>query len=261
MHIMHMLGVLTLVFFAALFLMCFFKEKLNNPIINPLLISACAILFFSWNYAMYKHNGLKSGFMTLDNISPYICTVIPLTPLMNKRVRDFAYCAIAFLSFGMFVAMFISPEVEYIFNYHQDAKLIHVSEAACHLIMAIYGFYLMLSGKVRINIKNYGKALAFIYTTIGIGVFLNFVFHRSYFGMAMHGKYSIYFIDIFDTFWATFAAYIIGVLGTITIGFLVGMFFIWLTTTGKREKELTLITSEENSISQAEKQNDEKDAE
>ena len=233
MHIMYMLGIVSLVFIAALFLLCLFREKLKAPIVNPLFLVADAIFLFAWTYAMFEHNGLKNGFMTLDNISPYICTVIPFTPLLDKKVKNFVYSGIAFLSFGMFVAMFISPEVEYLFNYHQDAKFIHVSEAACHLIMSIYGFYLILSDKVKINLKNYTRALIFIYASIGFGVFLNFFFHRSYFGMNMYGDYSIYFMDLFGSFEITFLAYILGVFFTITAGYLIGLLIDWLTGGGK----------------------------
>ena len=73
MHIMQMLLVLTPVFFVALFLMCFYREKLKQyPIINYLMIGACAAFFFCWNYAAYEKGWLKDGFMTLDNISPFI---------------------------------------------------------------------------------------------------------------------------------------------------------------------------------------------
>ena len=97
MNMIHMLGVLTIVFFSALTLMCIYRKKLNNPIINPLLIFACAVFFFCWNYAAYLRGWLSDGFMTLENISPFICTVILLTPFMSKRTKDFAYSAIAFL--------------------------------------------------------------------------------------------------------------------------------------------------------------------
>ena len=244
MHIMHMLGIISLIFLASLFLMCIFRDKLNHPIVNPLLICACAIFMFSWTYAMYEHNGLKGGFMTFDNISPYICTVIPLTPLMNKKVRDFAYCAMAFLGFGMFVAMFVSPEVEYILRYSHDAKFIHVTEAACHLIMGIYGFYLILSNKVKINLKNLAKGLVFIYASIGFGMFLNFFFHRSYFGMNMYGNHSIYFMDIFGSFGATLAAYLLGVLFTILVGYFVGMFLDWLSRPKHKPSGTQEITQE-----------------
>ena len=229
MHIMQMLGVLALVFFVGLFLMCFFRKKLKNPIINPLFIIICAVFFFCWNYAAFEHGWLEDGFMTLENISPYICTVILLTPFMSETVKDYAYSAIAFLAFGMFLAMFISPEVEYLFSYHNNAKFVHVSEAACHLIMGLYGFYLILSDRVKLDLKHLCKSLAFMYLSIGFGVLLNQIFHLSNFGMDMHGSYKIYFLDIFGSFAATFIAYLFGVLGTILLGFIVGVFFPLIT--------------------------------
>ena len=222
MHIMYMLFIVTIVFTLALFLMCMFRPKLKNPIINPLLQCATAIFLFAWTYAMYLHNGIK-GFLTFDNISPYICTIIPLTAIMNKRARDFVRPTIAFLGFGMFLAMFISPEFEYLFNYHQSTKLIHVSEAACHLVMGLYGFYLILSDKVKVTMANLAKALTFIYISIGFVIFLNFVFHRSYFGMNMYGDHSIYFLRIFDTFETTLIAYLLGVFAVMILGFLIGL--------------------------------------
>lgn len=229
MHITHMLSILSSVFFAAIFLMCLFREKLKNPIVNPLFLCVCAVFFFCWNYAAFERGWLEDGFMTLENISPYICTIILLTPFMNHWVKEYAYSAIAFLGFGMFLALFVSPEVEYLFHYNQNASFIHISEAACHLIMALYGFYLILSDKVVLNLKNLGKSVAFMYTSIGFGVFLNLCFHRSNFGMDMYGDYSIYFLDIFGSFGATFFAYIVGVLATIALGFLFGMFLDWLS--------------------------------
>ena len=161
--------------------------------------------------------------MTLDNISPYICTIIPITPFLNKQVKNFAYSAIACLAFGMFVALFISAEVEHLVNHHQTAKFLHASEAACHLIMSLYGFYLILARKVKLEWKTYGKALIFIYGTITFGIVLNWFFKKGNFGMDMHGDYSIYFMDLFDSFEATLLAYLAGVFITITLGFLVGI--------------------------------------
>ncbi len=238
MHIMHMLSVLSLVFFVALFLMCFFREKLNNPIINPLFIFVTAAFFFCWNYAAYELSWLEDGFMTLENISPYICTVILFTPFLNKTVKDYAYCAIAFLGFGMFLAMYVSPGAEFLLNFQQNARFIHISEGTCHLVMALYGFYLILSGRVKLNARNLVKALIFIYTSIGFGVFLNWCFHLSNFGMDMYGNYSIYFLDIFGSFEATFAAYLFGVGATVLLGYISGMFLEWVCSSKKKEAEL-----------------------
>ena len=230
MHMMQMLGGLTLVFFVGLFLMCFFRERLSNPIFNPLFIIVCAICFFCWNYAAYERGWLEDGFMTLENISPFICTVILATPFMSEKIKDFANCTIAFLGFGMLLALYISPGASYFMDHNLTASFMHISEAACHLVMALYGFYLILCGKVKTDWQSYGKAIVFIYTAIGFGVFLNWCFHLGNFGMDMYGDYSIYFLDIFGSFEVTFVAYLVGVLGTITLGFLVGIFLDWFST-------------------------------
>lgn len=229
MHMIIMLILLAAVFFVALFMMCFFRSRLNDPLINHLFVVATAVFFFGWNYAAYELGWLKDGFMTLENISPYICTVILLTVFMRGWVKDYAYCAIAFLSVGMFIAMFLSPIAQYLMNHHHQSDFIHVTEASCHLIMALYGFYLLLSGKVKIELVNFGKAVAFMLSSIFFGVFLNWCFHRNNFGMNMYGKYSIYFLDIFGSFGATLVAYLFGVIGTLAFGFLAGEFLDRIT--------------------------------
>lgn len=232
-----MLSVLSFVFFVALFLMCFFREKLHNPVVNPLFVLVTAAFFFCWNYAAYERGWLEDGFMTLENISPYICTVILVTPFLNKTIRDYAYCAIAFLGFGMFLAMYVSPGAEFLMNFQQNASFIHISEGTCHLVMALYGFYLILTDRVKINAKNLVKALIFIYASICFGVFLNWCFHLSNFGMDMYGNYSIYFLDIFGSFEATLVAYIFGVGATILLGYLAGMFLVWISSPSKKKSK------------------------
>ena len=244
MHMMQMLGGLTLVFFVGLFLMCFFRERLSNPIFNPLFIIVCAICFFCWNYAAYERGWLEDGFMTLENISPFICTVILATPFMSEKIKDFANCTIAFLGFGMLLALYISPGASYFMDHNLTASFMHISEAACHLVMALYGFYLILCGKVKTDWQSYGKAIVFIYTAIGFGVFLNWCFHLGNFGMDMYGDYSIYFLDIFGSFEVTFVAYLVGVLGTITLGFLVGIFLDLFSKTKTDTAEETPNTTE-----------------
>ena len=231
MHIMYMLGVIALLFFVALFLMCFFRDKLRaHPFINYLFIGADLVVFFCWNYAAYELGWLVDGFMTLENISPFICTLIPFTLLLNDRINRFTYPAIAFLGFGMFLAMFISPEHAYLFSYKNEAGFIHVAEAACHLVMALYAFYLVLIDKVQIRLRNLWRSVACMFSVVGFGVLLNLFFHRNNFGMDMYGNYSIYFLDIFGSFAATFVAYLVGIFGTVLLGLFSARFIDWLST-------------------------------
>ena len=224
MNMIHMLGILAIVFFSALALMCYFREKLKNPIFNPLMIIACGICFFCWNYAAYEQGWLKDGSMTLENISPFICTVILLTPLMSKRIKEHAYSAIAFLSCGMFLALFVSPIASFLNNHAHTASFMHISEASCHLVMALYGFYLFLSGKVKIGYRSLSRAALFVYSVVIFGVLLNYFFHVNNFGMNMHGTYSIYWLDIFNSFEVTLLAYLVGIFGTLLLGFGTGIF-------------------------------------
>ncbi len=228
MNIFHMLGMFAIVMFSALFLMCFYRHKLNDPVVNPLLLIVCAVFFFCWNLAAYQLGWLSDGFMTLENISPFICTLILLTPFMSNRIKDLAYSAIACLSCGMFLALFLSPVAEFINNNVYEPRFIHISEASCHLIMAIYGFYLFLSGKVKVSLKTLGKASLMMYSVVIFGVFLNWHYHTSNFGMNMHGKYSIYWLDIFASFEVTLIAYLIGIFGTMLLGHFTGMFLEWV---------------------------------
>ena len=228
---MQMLLAVTPVFFVALFLLCFYRDRLKqHPMINHLFVIACAAFFFCWNYAAYEWGWLEDGFMTLENISPFICTVILIAPFLQEKIRDYAYSAIAFLGFGMFLALYISPAADYFSSMRQNTTFMYIAEASCHLAMALYGFYLILVDRVKLTLKNFLKAVTFVYSAVGFGVFLNWCFHLSNFGMDMYGNYSIYFIDIFGSFAATFIAYLVGILATITLGFLVGVFLNWIST-------------------------------
>ena len=117
MDMMNMLGILAIVFFVSLTLICFYRDKINTKVFNIVFIIVDVIFYFIWNIGMYEEGWLNDGFETLGNISPMIFTVIPLTLFMKDSIKQYAYSAIAFLWTGMFIALFISPEHSYIFSY------------------------------------------------------------------------------------------------------------------------------------------------
>ena len=235
MHMIHMLGIVAIVFFVSMLLMCWYRDKLQQRMIDILFICANTVFIFLWNCAGYELGWLKSSLMILDNISPYIATVITLTVILRTKIREYAHSAMAFLSFGMFLALFLSPFHEFAFKFVREARFIHITEASCHLIMALYGFYLILSKRVKITLVNLGKACAFMFSTVAFGVFLNWCFGYNYFGMSVKGNYSIYFLKIFDSFGATLLAYLFGILAVLCMGFLVGA---WLDKFAENKKEV-----------------------
>ena len=213
------IGIFTFFFFVSLFIMCFYRTKIKVRLWNTVFIISDLIAFSCWTYASYQRGWLNDGgWLTLDNISPLMFTVILLTPFMNEKIRDYAFSAIAFLNVGMFLAMLISPEHDYIFNFNTEATFIYATEAICHMICSLYGIYLVLSHQVKADFKHWIKSVVFTLSIITLGVVLNFVYHRGYFGMDPYGVAKIYMIDLFGGFFATVVAYYFGVVLVLTIG-------------------------------------------
>lgn len=218
MDMMLMLGILAAVFLVSLTLIMLYRDSLNIRIFNAVFVVGDVAFYFIWNLGMYEYGWLEDGFETLENISPMIFTVIPLTLFMSEQVKQYAYSAIAFLWVGMFLAMFISPEQAYLFDYRTEATVNYTGEALCHMWAALFGIYLILTGQVKLNFQSWLRSMAFMYSVIGFGVFLNVCFHKSFFGMDPYGNYSIYFLNIFGSFEATLVAYLLGVLTVLTLG-------------------------------------------
>ena len=212
------LGIFTLIHFVTLSLMCFYRSKINVKLCNILFIVADFLAYSCWNYAAYQKGWLDGGWMTLGNISPLMFTVILLTPFMKDSIKDYAYSAIAALNVGMFLAMLISPEHDYIFNFNTEATFIYTTEAVCHLVCALYGIYLVLSHQVKADFEHWVKSVVFTLSIITFGVILNFIYHRNHFGMDPYGSPSIYMLDIFGSFFATLVAYYFGVVLVLTVG-------------------------------------------
>lgn len=228
MNMMQMVGIMVAVYFITLTLLAFYRNIINVKVGNAVFIIVDLVFFFCWNYAAYLRGWLADGFMTLENISPFIMTLIPLTVFLSDRIRSYCNSAIAFLWVGMFLALMISPQHAYIFSYNIDASFVYVSEAACHLIASLYGAFLIITKQVKCDARHWRRSVICMYSVIGFGVILNYFFHTRNFGMDPYGKYTIYMLDIFGSFEATLVAYLLGVLVVLTVGMQIGLLFFKL---------------------------------
>ncbi len=238
MHMMLMAGIVLFIYFFSLALICLYRDKLNIKAFNCIFVITDIIFFFCWNYSYFQRGWLDEKFMTLDNISPMIFTMVGLLYFMSDGVREHCLSAIAFLSFGMFCAMLISPEQAYLFNFTQEATFMYTSEAFCHMHASLFGLYLVVTRQIKVDFEHWIKSIVFMYSVITFGVILNYVFHRSFFGMNPYGSYGIYFLDIFGSFGATLIAYYLGVLAVLTIGWQIGRMFVRLTA--HKTKEISI---------------------
>lgn len=254
MHMMQMAGCVLFIYFFSLALICLYRDKINTKIFNLIFVITDLIFFFCWNYAAYQRGWLDKRFMTLDNISPLMFTMIGLIYFMKDGVRQYCFSAIAFLNVGMFCAMLISPERAYLLDFTQEASFLYTSEAFCHMHCSLFGLYLVVTRQVKVDFAHLVKAMVFLYSIITFSVFLNVVFHKNFFGMDPYGDYGIYFIDIFGSFGATLVAYYVGILLVLTIGWHVSRIFVTLTSTQKwsnfKPGELIKPVEDEGDLSQ-----------
>lgn len=218
MDMMLVLGILALIYFISVLMLCIYRFKINVKLWNTVFIVLDFLAYSCWNYAAYQLGWIDGGWMTLGNISPLMFTMILLIPFMKESVREYVYSAVAFLSVGMFMAMLISPEHSYIFNFNREASFLYASEAVAHMVCSFFGVYLVLTGQVKADFKHWVKSAVFLYSVITFGVILNFVFHKNHFGMDPYGGASIYMLDIFTDFPSTLIAYYFGVALVITVG-------------------------------------------
>lgn len=218
MNMIQMVAIMTICYFVTLVIICLYRNHINVKVGNAIFIGVSIVFFFGWNYAAYELGWLDGGFMTFQNISQFTLTLIPMTLVMNDKVKSYCNSAIAFLWVGMFLALGLSPEFNYIFRFKQEATLILSTEASCHLIASLYGIYLIISGQVVCDFKHWVKSLICMYSVIAFVVITNYAFHMGNFGMDPYGNYKIYMIDVLGSFEATLLAYLLGVLIVLTLG-------------------------------------------
>ncbi len=222
MHMIQMLGLVSLVYFVGIALIALNRSKIDTKIGNRIFVILDIVLYVFWMYGYFMNGSRITLHLLIGNISPLTCLIVALTPLFSDKVRSYAYSAIAFLNFGLFAAMFISPEHAYLFSFYEEAVPHYTGEALCHMVCSLFGIYLILTNQVKTDFEAWIKSIKFIYPIIFSGVLFNLIFHQRLFGMDPYGDYSIYMIDIFGSFWATFVAYLLGVLLVLTLGLQVG---------------------------------------
>lgn len=252
MNMQLMLGVGVLVYFVSLFLLCYYRDKIHVKAGNVVFIIVDIILYLLWNIAYAENGWLDDGFMTLENISPFIFTVIPLTLFMSPKVKEYAYSAIAFLHLGLFLATLISPEYVVIFNYKTEATFAYATEAMCHLLSSLFGIYLIITGQVKTDFAHWIKSMIFLLGCVTFGVVLNLILDTHCFNMNPH-SYRIYMLEIFDSFEETLAAYYLGIIVVLTVGMQTG--FAWKKLVDKlhhKHAEPPLLLPEEPTVTSME---------
>ena len=218
MSMMQMTAILIFIYFTCIWLIVILLSKVRQKNIVNISFIVLNCIYFGLLNVIYYGGKQNFRFLMFDNISPFTFTFMPFLLVFRNKVKVCFLAAISFLSIGMFVAMLVTPQQAYLVNFNNESGMDFLLDALCHLNCSLFGIYLISSGQVKISIKNLVKSTVFMYFVITSGVAMNYIFHTNNFGMCPYGGYSIYFIDIFEEYWATLLAYYVGVFLVLSIG-------------------------------------------
>ena len=229
MPMMMMLLILVFIYFACLITILFFNKYMNQKYTIIFFMITNAALFAGYCINEYSRKG-KFDFLTFDQISPFMFTMLCLFFLMNDKIKKVFLDTAAMLSLGMFVAGLVSPQEAYLASYRMDANMLYVLDTLLHLNCSLFGIFLVSSGQVKLNVESLKKAFIWMYSVIALVLILNFTFHLNYFGMGPYSKFGIYMFKLFDSYWVTLLVYLFGVALVLSLGYGFNLIISKLTT-------------------------------
>ncbi len=217
MPLMIVLMIFELVYFSSLAIMIVYQKQINSKYAIA-MFTGINILFYFFEWLYYFKTG-QFRFLVFEQISPCMFTMLSLSYFMKEKIRHAFYCAAAFLSMGMFLAMIISPGMAYLSGYTDDMLMHHAIGILEHLNLSLFGTYLLLSETVKLNLKNLKRGMLFLFSIIGFGIIVNFIFHQNFFGMGYYRNFRIYGVRFFDSYWITLLGYLLGVCFVFLLGY------------------------------------------
>ena len=164
--------------------------------------------FYDWNF----QNTLPTA-----NVSPFMFTLAPLTYFFPKSIRKHLYLLITLLSVGMI----LSPVFNCIYNYSINyAFHIHFFyDYIAHTALSLWGVYMLRSEQVELTVKNTIVSSSIIVGVATVMMALNVILDKTFFGLSLNGKHSIYNIVLTDNSYLSAIIYFAGICGVLAMGY------------------------------------------
>ena len=185
------IGVLLLSFIGMLPLLKRFK---NTHLTNIAFVSVIFMCYFSMVILGYVHNGLYDWnfhiLLPTANISPFMFFVTPLYIFLPAKIRKYLGALIALLVVGMILSPILTCANFFRIGYKFHPRFL--IDYFVHIVLAIFGVYLVQSGQVELNKKNCLIGSAIIIVVCFIMIIINLIADTSFFGLSLRGKHNIY---------------------------------------------------------------------
>lgn len=155
--------------------------------------------FDDWNF---------QNTLPVANVSPFMFALSPLALILPKRARRHFLLLISLLSVGMLISTFFSCIYNAVRNYKFHWHFMY--DYVAHIVLSLFGVYLVKSGQVELRPRNCLKSSAIIIGSALSMMLLNLVFDTSFFGLSLNGKHNIYNNVIVDNSYLSALIYFVG---------------------------------------------------
>ena len=169
--------------------------------------------FYEWNF---------QNTLPVANVSPFMFTLVGIIHFLPSRIKKRLYLLISLLSVGMLFATIsgciYNAYINYKFHLH------FISDYLAHILLSLWGVYIIKSQQVELNKKN-----ALISASIIIGValvmmVLNVIFDTAFFGLSLNGKHNIYNVVLTDNSYLSALLYFLGFSFVLGLGYIYSYF-------------------------------------
>ena len=205
------LVVLCIVFVIGL---CVMKYVRNYKLGNFIFIAVIYLSYLALVLYVYKTDDDPTRWNFLNtlpcaNVSPFMFSIMPLLLVLPKKIRAHVYLLVSLLAVGMFFSTLLGCVGNALrgYNFHWHFMLDYIA----HIVLALFGIYLILTGQTKPNAKNFIKSTSIIYVVATTMLILNVIFDTSFFGLSLNGKHNIYNMVIVENSYLSAVIYYLGV--------------------------------------------------
>ena len=169
--------------------------------------------FHDWNF----QNTLPTA-----NVSPFMFTLAPLSLLLPKKARRYAFLLISLLSVGMLLSGVLgciyNAAIGYKFHFH------FFMDYLAHILLSLFGIYLVRSRQVDLTPVAALISGSVIFGSALLMLILNLIFDTAFFGLSLSGKHNIYNVVLTDSSYISALLYFIGLSGVLALGYFASRF-------------------------------------
>lgn len=202
-----------------IFLMKYFKHK---NIVNLIFFFLIYICYWVVVIVAYIHNGLYDwnflNTLPVANVSPFMFGTLPIFYIFPKKVKPYYINLISLLSLGML----FSPILSMVFNFsrHYSFHVTFLLDYIAHFAISLWGIYFVKSKQITLKIRTSVIAGSLIIAVAIIMMVFNVIFDKSFFGLSLNGKHSIYNFRVTESSFLNAALYFIGLILILFGGYL-----------------------------------------